>query len=120
MPTGFYGRVSTRDCLKFRELKYGVVTATKVVGKHFHPNLHPSDYLPGPLLSVVELQFLNMVMRVWHRYTSPETLSRGPVTTDGGWQRSIVDHKEKCPAFSFDLTCRSKFLLASVEWPSLV
>jgi hypothetical protein len=30
--------VNTRDCLKFRELKYKVVTATKVVGKHSHPN----------------------------------------------------------------------------------
>jgi hypothetical protein len=31
--------VNTRDCLKFRELKYKVVSATKVVGKHSHPNL---------------------------------------------------------------------------------
>jgi hypothetical protein len=38
-PTGFYSSVSTRDCLKFCELKYRVVTATKVVGKHSHPNL---------------------------------------------------------------------------------
>ena len=36
-PTGFYSRVSTRDCLKFRELKYEVVTATKAVGKHSPP-----------------------------------------------------------------------------------
>ncbi len=33
--------VNTRDCLKFRELKYEVVAATKVVGKHSHPNLCP-------------------------------------------------------------------------------
>ncbi len=38
-PTGFYSRVSTRDCLKFRELKYEVVTASKVVGEHSYPNL---------------------------------------------------------------------------------
>ncbi len=30
---------NTRDCLKFRVLKYKVVTATKVVGEHSHPNL---------------------------------------------------------------------------------
>jgi len=38
-PTGFYSRVSTSDCLKFRELKYEVVTATKVVGEHSPPNI---------------------------------------------------------------------------------
>jgi hypothetical protein len=31
--------VNTKDCLKFRELKYKVVNATKVVGEHSHPNL---------------------------------------------------------------------------------
>ncbi len=36
-PTGFYSRVSSRDCLKFCELKYEVVTATKVVGEHSPP-----------------------------------------------------------------------------------
>ena len=40
-PTGIYSRRNTRDCLLFRELKYEVVTATKVVGKHSHPNLRP-------------------------------------------------------------------------------
>ncbi len=45
-PTGFYSRVNTRDCFSFRELKYKVVNATKVVGEHSHPNLRP----PGTLL----------------------------------------------------------------------
>jgi len=40
-PTGIYSRRNTRDCLLFRELKYEVVNATKVVGKHSHPNLRP-------------------------------------------------------------------------------
>ena len=38
-PTGFYSKVSTRDCLTFRDLKYEVVTVIKVVGKHSHLNL---------------------------------------------------------------------------------
>ena len=38
-PTGIYSRINTRDCLLFRELKYEVVNATKVVGEHSHPNL---------------------------------------------------------------------------------
>jgi hypothetical protein len=46
-PTGFYSRVSTKDCLKFRELKYKVDTATKVVGEHSHLNLRPPDQIPG-------------------------------------------------------------------------
>ena len=38
-PTCIYSRRNTRDCLLFRELKYEVVYATKVVGEHSHPNL---------------------------------------------------------------------------------
>jgi hypothetical protein len=33
-PTRFYSRVSKRGCLKFHELKYEMVTSTKVVGEH--------------------------------------------------------------------------------------
>ena len=40
-PTCIYSRRNTRDCLLFRELKYEVVYATKVVGEHSHPNLRP-------------------------------------------------------------------------------
>ncbi len=68
--------VNTRDCLKFRELKYEVVNGTKVVGEHSHPNLCPPGqsrvYLTGCGGCA-----LSIVPRVWRRYLPPRTLLEG-------------------------------------------
>ncbi len=74
----FLQNINTRDCLKFCELKYEVVTATKVVGKHSHPNLCP----PGQsrvCLTRCRGCALSMVPRVWRRYVPhPRTTLERP------------------------------------------
>jgi hypothetical protein len=79
--------VNTRDCLKFHELKYKVVTATKVVGEHSHPNLFPPGQSRVYLTGCRECA-LSMVPRVWHGYVPPPrtTLERPrqlPMVVDG-------------------------------------